>query len=40
MRYLIHDSRYKDTWDAVIMVLAVVTGIEIPLRLVLEIYER
>jgi hypothetical protein len=36
LRYLIHDSRYKDVWDAWIMFLAIVAGIEIPLRLVLH----
>ena len=34
LRYLIHDSRYKDVWDAWIMFL--IAGIEIPLRLVLH----
>ena len=36
LRYLIHDSRYKDVWDAWIMFLAIIAGIEIPLRLVLH----
>jgi len=36
MRYIIHDSRYKDIWDAWIMILAFVVGIEIPLRFVFD----
>ena len=36
MRYIIHDSRYKDAWDAWVMILAIVVGIEIPLRLIFE----
>ena len=36
MRYIIHDSRYKDVWDALVMVLAIVVGVEIPLRLIFD----
>ncbi len=36
MRYIIHDSRYKDIWDAWIMFLTFVVGIEIPLRFVFD----
>ena len=36
MRYVIHDSRYKDIWDAWIMILTLVVGIEIPLRFVFD----
>ena len=36
MLYRIRDSKYKDVWDAWIMFLAIVAGIEIPLRLVLQ----
>ena len=36
MRYIIHDSRYKDAWDAWVMILAIVDGIEIPQRLIFE----
>ncbi|MEE3234552.1 MAG: ion transporter [Candidatus Latescibacterota bacterium] len=36
MRYIIHDSRYKDIWDAWIMMLTLVVGIEIPFRFVFD----
>lgn len=39
MRYIIHDSRYKDIWDAWVMVLAIVVGIEMPLRLIFDFPE-
>ena len=28
LRYLIHDSRYKDVWDAWIMFLAIIAGLK------------
>ena len=36
MRYIIHDSRYKDIWDAWVMMLTLVVGIEIPFRFVFD----